>query len=139
MITFQKSSPSRKAMVEASPSSRGPSTLSHLHLPPSLHSHSSLYVNMLQMPKTPRADRVGDFRLISLSNKIYLVIAKVLANRLRGLLGTLISPLQSAFIPGRQTSDSVVIAEEIIDAWRKSDTARFIWKVDFDKTYDSLY
>ena len=53
------------------------------------------------LPKTPGAERVGDFRPISLSDSIYLIIAKVLANWLRGLLGTLISPLQSAFIPGR--------------------------------------
>ena len=45
------------------------------------------------LPKTPGAEQVGDFRPTSLSNNIYLIIAKVLANRLRGLLGTLISPL----------------------------------------------
>ena len=54
------------------------------------------------LPKAPGAERVGDFRPISLSNSIYLIIAQVLVNRLRGLLETLISPLQSAFVPGRQ-------------------------------------
>ena len=94
------------------------------------------YITLL--PKVSRAERVGDFRPISLSNSIYLIIAKVLANRLRGLSGTLISPLQSAFVPGRQMSDSVVIAEEIIADWRRSGTEGFIWKVDFAKAYDSL-
>ena len=69
------------------------------------------YITLL--PKVSGAERVGDFRPISLSNNIYLIIAKVLDNRFRGLLGTLISPLQSAFVPGRQMSDGVVIAEEI--------------------------
>ena len=94
------------------------------------------YITLL--PKTSGAERVGDFRPIFLSNSIYLIIAKVLTNRLRGLLGTLISPLQSAFVPGRQMSDSVVVAEEIIADWRRSGSARFIWMVDFAKTYDSL-
>ena len=82
------------------------------------------YITLL--PKTSGAERVGDFRPISLSNSIYLIIAKVLANRLRELLGTLISPLQSAFVLGRQMSDSVVVAEEIIAAWRRSDTSSFL-------------
>ena len=94
------------------------------------------YITVL--PKTPGAERVGDFCPISLSNNIYLIIAKVLSNRLRELLGTLISPLQSAFIPGRQMVDSVVVAEEIIAAWRRSGTSGFVWKVDFAKAYDSL-
>ena len=54
------------------------------------------------------------------------------------LLGTLISPLQSTFVPGRQMSDNVVVAKEIISDWRRSSTAGFIWKVDFAKAYDSL-
>ena len=78
------------------------------------------------------------FRPISLSNNIYLIIAKVLANRLRRLLQSHINPLQFAFIPGRQMMDSIVIAEEIIVEWKISDTAGFIWKVDFEKAYDSL-
>ena len=49
------------------------------------------YITLL--PKTSGAERVDDFCPISLSNNIYLIIAKVLANRLRGLLETLIIPL----------------------------------------------
>ena len=93
---------------------------------------------IMLLPKIFGAERVGHFRPISLSNNIYLIIVKVLANRLRGLLGTFISPLQSAFVPGRQMSDSVVVAEEIIADWRRLGTARFVWKVNFTKAYDSL-
>ena len=90
------------------------------------------------LPKVQGAEQVGDFRPISLSNSIYLIIAKVLANHLRKILQAHINPLQFAFIPGRQMMDSIVIAEEIIAEWKRSDTARFIWKVDFAKAYDSL-
>ena len=37
-----------------------------------------------------------------------------------------------------QMMDSIGIAEEIIAEWKRSDTAGFIWKVDFVKAYDSL-
>ena len=94
------------------------------------------YITLL--PKVCGAERVGDFRPISLSNSIYLIIAKVLTNRFRGLLGTLISPLKSTFVARRQMSDCVVTAEEIIVDWRRLVTAGFIWKVNFAKAYDSL-
>ena len=71
-------------------------------------------VYLILLPKTVGAESIGDFRPISLSNSIYLIIAKVLANRLREVLDGLISLFQFAFIPGRQMIDSVVLAEEIV-------------------------
>ena len=90
------------------------------------------------LPKVQGAEQVGDFRPISLSNSLYLISAKVLANRLRGVLSSLISPFQSAFIPSWQMTDSIVLAEEIVAAWRRDGTTCFMWKVDFAKAYDSI-
>ena len=50
----------------------------------------------------------------------------------------LIGPFQYAFIPGRQLQDSVVMAGEILAAWKVQRTKGFMWKVDFAKAYDSL-
>ena len=90
------------------------------------------------IPKCQGAEQVGDFRPISLSNSIYLIIAKVLANRLKEVIDELVRPAQSAFIPGRQMMDSVVMAEEMVAAWRRQGTKGFLWKVDFAKAYDSI-
>ena len=90
------------------------------------------------LPKVHGAEQVGDFRPISLSNSIYLIIAKVLANCLRRLLQSHINSLQFAFVSGMQMLDTIIIAEEIIAEWKRSDIAGFVWKVDFAKAYDSL-
>ena len=45
--------------------------------------------HMFLLPKYQGADQVEDFRLISLSNSIYLIIAKVLSNRLRMVINEL--------------------------------------------------
>ena len=90
------------------------------------------------LPKVQGAEQIGDFRPISLSNSLYMIFAKVLANRLRGVLSSLISPFQSAFISGRQMTNIIVLAEEIVVAWRREGTAGFMWKVDFAKAYDSI-
>ena len=84
------------------------------------------------------ANRVEDFRPILFSNSIYLIFAKVLVNRLRGVIGELVGPFQSAFIPGRLLIDSVTVASEIITTWQRKGTRGFMWKVDFAKAYDSL-
>ena len=47
----------------------------------------------------------------NLSNSIYMIIAKVLANRLHEVIDVLVGPFQSAFIPGRQLVDSAVVQE----------------------------
>ena len=59
------------------------------------------------LPKVQGADQICEFRPISLSNSLYLIFAKVLTNRLQGVLASLNSPFQSAFIPGRQMTDSM--------------------------------
>nr|GEX73968.1 hydroxycinnamoyl-CoA quinate/shikimate transferase [Tanacetum cinerariifolium] len=48
--------------------------------------------------KIPDANTVHDFRPISLIGSLYKVVAKILANRLVGVLGDIVNEVQSAFI-----------------------------------------
>nr|GEX34392.1 reverse transcriptase [Tanacetum cinerariifolium] len=54
------------------------------------------------IPKTPAPEALTQFQPISLCNFIYRIIFRVLSNRLKPLMSKIISPQQSAFIPGRQ-------------------------------------
>jgi len=90
------------------------------------------------IPKVDSPQRLNDFRPISLVGSLYKILAKVLANRLRSVIGSVISDTQSAFIKGRQILDGILVANEIVDEahWCKKDLILF--KVDFEKAYDSI-
>ena len=63
-----------------------------------------------RIPKKQAAREISDFRPISLVGGVYKIIAKVLANRLRSVMGKIISASQNAFVKERQILDPVLIA-----------------------------
>ncbi|XP_019054287.1 PREDICTED: uncharacterized protein LOC109115081 [Nelumbo nucifera] len=71
------------------------------------------------IPKIEGAVNIKDFRPISLLNSFYKVLAKVLAERLKGVIGSMVSDKQFAFVPGRQMLDSVLIANELTDSRKR--------------------
>ncbi|KAK3221461.1 hypothetical protein Dsin_008486 [Dipteronia sinensis] len=81
---------------------------------------------------------MGDYRPISLVGAMYKVVAKVLANRIKKVIKSIIGETQMAFIKNLQILDSFVIVEEVIHKWRKSEEGGLLVKLDFEKAYDSV-
>ncbi|RVX10542.1 LINE-1 retrotransposable element ORF2 protein [Vitis vinifera] len=93
---------------------------------------------LVLIPKKGGAEDLGDFRPISLLGGLYKLLAKVLANRLKKVIGRIVSTDQNAFVMGRQILDASLIANEVIDAWQKREERGLICKLDIEKAYDSL-
>ena len=72
---------------------------------------------LVLIPKKGGAEDLGDFRPISLLGGLYKLLAKVLTNRLKKVVGKAVSPTQNAFVMGRQILDASLIANEVIDSW----------------------
>ena len=68
---------------------------------------------LTMIPKNEGVDSLNKFRPISLCNVIYKIITKVIANRLKPLFPSLISPEQSGFVEGRQILDGIILVHEI--------------------------
>jgi hypothetical protein len=90
------------------------------------------------IPKKVNALNIRDFHPISLIGNVYKLLAKVLANRFRVVLGGLISESQNAFVGGRQMVDSVLIANECLDSRTRSGLPGLICKLDIEKAYDHV-
>jgi len=69
---------------------------------------------------------------------LYKILAKVLVNRLRSVIGLVISDSQSVFIKGRQILDDILVANEVVDEARKLQKELLLFKVDFEKAYDTV-
>lgn len=95
---------------------------------------------LVLIPKIDSPVSMKNFRPISLCNVSYKVITKMIANKLKGFLQNLIEPSQCSFIPGRHSSDNIVIAQEIFHTMRimKGRKGFMAIKVDLEKAYDRL-
>lgn len=73
------------------------------------------------LPNHTSAMKIDDYKPIALSNAMYLIVAKTLANHLSKTQNDLAHPMQAAFIVGRSIIDSYIMAPEIIKAWCHTD------------------
>lgn len=61
------------------------------------------------IPKIAKPDRMAQFRPISLCNVLFKTITKTLVMRLKKIMSKLIGPAQASFIPGRLSTDNIVV------------------------------
>lgn len=90
------------------------------------------------IPKKADPQGMNDYRPISLIGAFYKIVAKVLASRLKLVLDGMISQTQSAFVGGRYILDNPIILSETISWAKRTKYKLLIYKVDFEKAYDSL-
>jgi len=97
---------------------------------------NSTFITLIPKKDVPQS--LNDFRPISLVGSLYKVLAKLLANRLKSVIGSVISDSQSAFVQGRQILDGILVASEVVDEAKKFKKDLLLLKVDFEKAYDSV-
>jgi hypothetical protein len=97
---------------------------------------ASYFITLI--PKILSPHKISDFRPISVLGSLYKLVSKVLAKRLGKVMDSIISKNQSAFIKGRHLADGVVVVNEVVDLAKRTKKECVIFKVDFEKAYDSV-
>ena len=75
--------------------------------------------NLVLIPKNESPENISHFRPIALCNVVYKVISKILANRVKPFLNSLVCPTQTAFVPNRSIHDNSVIVQEILHKMKR--------------------
>ena len=106
------------------------------NLPPSLcHSFITL------IPKVNNPEYISQYRPICLSNVLYRIFSKMLANRLKKDLPHLVSEQQSAFVKDKLISDNIMVAFKTLHYMRNhssGDTGYMALKLDLSKANDRV-
>lgn len=81
---------------------------------------------------------LDEVRPICLIESMYRIITKLLASKLKVVVGKLISNCQSAFIPTRNMLAGVLIVNELLDLTNRKKKSCMLVKLDFETAYDCV-
>ena len=81
------------------------------------------------IPKVENPQQLCEFRPISLVGCMYKTISKALSLRLKKVIGKVIDVRQSAFLEGRALLDSVLVANEVLEKYKRKRKSCVFFKV----------
>lgn len=104
------------------------------HLPRIINSSAIALI-----PKLPNASHMSQFRPISCCNVLHKCITKMMAFLMQKVMGILISNNQTAFVPKRNLSDNIFLAQALCrDYHQNSGPPKFACKSDIRKAFDTV-
>ncbi|KAG7578919.1 Reverse transcriptase domain [Arabidopsis thaliana x Arabidopsis arenosa] len=92
------------------------------------------------LPKVGKPEKITQFRPISLCNVLFKIITKTMVERLKPVMSKLIGPAQASFIPGRVSTDNIVLVQEAVHSMRRKKGRKgwMLLKLDLEKAYDRI-
>ena len=97
--------------------------------------------HVILIPKVKNPTKITQYRPISLSNVIFRLASKVIANKLKRFLPKIISEHQSAFMVDCLITDNVLVAFETmhyLNQKRKGKIGEIVLKLDMSKVFDRV-
>ena len=94
-------------------------------------------ISILPKGNKPR-DFLKNWRPISLLNTTYKIFAGVIANRIKGVLNTIIHENQKGFLSGRFIGENTRLMYDIISHMEYQNKSGMLLLLDFEKAFDSV-
>ena len=95
-------------------------------------------ITLLHKGKDLSRDDLGNWRPISLTNFDYKILAKVLANRFKGVVSDIIDEDQTAYIRGRNITTILRLIDDVIEYVEVNNQTGAILALDYKKAFDSI-
>lgn len=96
------------------------------------------YAVISLIPKVKGVKLISQFRPIAITNHMAKFPAKGFTSRLSPVAHRTLSPFQSAFVKGRFILDGILYLHEIVHDLKSRNVQAMIFKLDFEKAYDSV-
>lgn len=87
--------------------------------------------------KKGNRDRLENYRPLSMLNGDYKILARVLANRIKRVIGRVVGSTQAYSIPGRDIADTISSIRDTID-YMKGDIGGIVMSLDLNKAFDRV-
>ena len=91
------------------------------------------------IPKEKNPLTLDRFRPISLCNTSYKILSKILASRIKSIIGCLISDSQGGFVAGCQILDNITIVHESIRSSVERKQQGMAIKLDMDNAFYKVH
>ena len=95
-------------------------------------------LTFLYFQKKEDARQIQQYKPICLLNVSFKFFTKVGTNRLMGIAQKVVRSSQTAFMPGRNIMEGVVVLHETIHELHKKKLDGIIFKIDFENAYDKV-
>ena len=69
---------------------------------------------------------------------LYKIVSKILSLRLKKVISKVIDHRQSSFLKGMRILDNVLMAIEVLEEVKRKKKSCVLFKVDYEKAYDSV-
>ena len=103
----------------------------------SLISHREGVITLIPKQGKPK-DSLKGWRPISLLNVDFKIISAAITNRLKTVMHDLISPAQTAYIPGRYIGENTRLMYDVIEYVNNTSSSGVIMAVDFEAAFDTV-
>lgn len=90
------------------------------------------------IPKCENPLSLEEYRPICLISRLLKIVSRILAARMRNVIGKLISNNQMTLAPGIQFLNGVLVTNEILDYINRNKKECLVFKLDFAQVYDCV-
>ena len=94
-------------------------------------------ISIIYEKKGSRLD-LENYRPISLLNTDYKILTKVLANRIKRVIGNIVQTTQSYSIPGRDIAHTIATLRDVIEHMKQDGQGGMVLGIDWNKAFDRV-